>query len=265
MSELEILAQGLGFSRPGRDILSQVDLEVRLGDFLVILGPNGAGKTSLLRLLGAIDRPSVGNLAIFGEVVGHSDLRAIRRRIGSVSPIVLDRFLGSLSVFEVVLTGISGDFAPYWHRYSQSDRDATYDLIRTVGLFDRKETPIEKLSAGERQRLLLARALVGGPELLILDEPASGLDFSAREDLLEILEGILDTDRRRPGSIIMVTHHVEEIPRSATHALLLKSGRALAQGEIKDVLTSENLSLTFSRDVTITSASGRYFAMASSN
>ncbi len=265
MSELEILAQGLGFSIPGRDILSEVDLEVRLGDFLVILGPNGAGKTSLLRLLGAIDRPSVGTLAILGEVVGHCDLRGLRRRIGSVSPIVLDRVLGSISVFDVVLTGTSGDFAPYWHRYSQSDLDASYELIERVGLFDRKETPIEKLSAGEKQRLLLARALVGGPELLILDEPAAGLDFSAREDLLGVLEGIMDTDRRRPGSILMVTHHVEEIPRSATHALLLNSGKVLAHGSIKDVLTSENLSRTFLRDVTVTSAGGRYFAMTSSN
>ncbi len=265
MSGPVISAEGIGLSRSGLEILSGIDLEINLGEFLVILGPNGAGKTSLLRLLAAIDRPSFGKLEILGELVGRSDMRALRRRIGSVSPVVLDRFMGSASAFEVVLTGTSGDYAPYWHRYSQFDMDATMEQLRRVDLLDRMETPVDKLSAGERQRLLLARALVGEPELLILDEPAAGLDFPAREDLLEILGGVIDTDKRRPGSVVMVTHHVEEIPRAANSVLLLKSGKVLVKGRVNDVLSSENLSNTFSRDVAINTICGRFFAIANSS
>ena len=249
--------------RSGRTLLEVDNLTVTSGDFWTVLGANGAGKTTLLRILGALERPTSGVMHVLGERIGRNDLRGLRRRVGTVSPMLTDLFNLNFSLFDTVLTGTSGDLSPIWTTYGESERELVSEMLLQVGLYERRLDSVGLLSAGERQRLFLARALAAKPELLLLDEPASGLDFGAREDLLELL-GRLMVQNEHLRAIVMVTHHVEEIPTVASHCALISSGRLNFAGNISEVLTAEALSETFSRNVALRAMGGRYFAMAES-
>lgn len=243
-------------------ILSDITIRVEPGEHWVVLGPNGAGKTSLFNIVSAGVRPSAGRAFILGQQLGHVDMRTLRRRIGISSALISDRLRGDLYVFEVVLTGLYGDLAPWWHSYSQAEKTQAISLLDLAGVEEHSHSPFSTLSAGEKQQVLIARALIAQPDLLLLDEPTSGLDLGARERFLERMSNILTS--RSDFASIVITHHVEEIASPATHAAMLKDGRVAAAGPIEDVLTGENLSEVFGYPLTVERMGSRYRSVSRS-
>ncbi|WP_245631538.1 ABC transporter ATP-binding protein [Curtobacterium ammoniigenes] len=252
-----ICVAGLRVTRSGRDLLHDVDLTVRAGEHWALLGPNGAGKSTLLAVLGATSHPTAGSVDLLGRRLGRVDVRALRERIGHVDP--RHRMLAPLTVFETVLTGVTGttDLMMRWEPTS-AQQDQARQHIRDVGLEARLDARWPVLSQGERGRTLIARALMAEPELLLLDEPATGLDVAAREHLLEIIDALR---ARHPtlGSV-MVTHHLEDLPASTSHALLLRDGRVVARGPAETVITSAAVSDAFAFPLAISRAGGRWHA-----
>jgi iron complex transport system ATP-binding protein len=245
---------GLRVDRGPARILRGIDWRVRPGEHWAILGANGSGKTSLLRALAGYLTPTAGTLAVLGEEYGRSDWPELRRRIGIVS----NALTGSIPPDETALeTVISGRFAQLdlWARVRPADRLAARRLLRTVGLGRLAERPWVHLSQGERQRVLIARALAARPELLILDEPCAGLDPVAREKFLAFVAGLARRRARGPA-LVLVTHHVEEIIPAFTRVLLLRRGRVLAAGPRRQVLTSANLSAVFGARLTLSRTGG---------
>ena len=228
----------------------------------VVLGPNGSGKTTLLQLATGHLHPTTGTVDVLGQRLGRTDVRHLRTRIGLVSGAVTRLLRPQLTAEEVVVTGRHAALEPWWHTYTDDDRRRARDLLARGGLGHPGDAakPFGVLSEGERQQVLLARAVMGDPELLVFDEPAAGLDLGARERLVTRLED-LATDRAAPP-IVFVTHHVEEIPPGFGHLLLLRDGGAVAQGPIEATLTSANLSEAFGLAVDVDRVSGRYLARA---
>ena len=239
-------------------ILGPVSLRVREGESWAILGPNGSGKSTLLDLAGGIRHPTSGAVAILGGRLGSVDVREIRARIGFVGHHVAEAIPPSLHVRDVVLTGKRSTLVPWMQRYDDDDRRLADDLLRRVRCEGLAGRPLDTCSQGERQRVMLARALFGRPELLLLDEPTAGLDLPGRELLLESLASATQT----PPTTILVTHHVEEIPRTTTHAALLRRGLLVASGGITDVLTDVNVTACFDLPISITARAGRWLARA---
>ena len=247
------------FVREGRFLLHDISLTVRTGEHWVLIGANGAGKTTLLRLLGALQHPSAGTVRVLGEQLGKVDMRALRRAIGHVDP--RHPLEWPLRVREVVLTGATNTVA-LQQRWTPAPQELELadELIGVLGITAFRDARWQTLSSGERGRTLIARALMPEPALLLLDEPATGLDLAAREQLLSGLDGL------RAGhpllASVLVTHHLEEIPASTTHAMLLRGGEVLAQGPVADVVTSDLISATFDHPVQITNDEGRWIARA---
>ena len=244
-SELDGLAIGFDsvsiWTPQGSQILQGIDWCVRPGERWVLVGPNGSGKSTLLSLAGALRHPSKGRVSVLGGTLGRVDMPALRRSIGFVDSGATT--LEWLTAEEVVLTGIGATLRPLWWTYSSEDRDRSRELLRLLGCPNLAEREISTCSQGERGRVRIARALVANPRLLLLDEPAVGLDLAAREALIAALDRL---SQERPDlTSVLVTHHLEEIPASTTHAILLRDGEALAAGEIEATLTSDNLSACF--------------------
>ena len=248
----------VGLDRPGLTVLDGVDWVVGRGERWVVLGPNGSGKTTIFQLASGYLHPSRGTVDILGGRLGRVDVRALRRRIGIVSSAVSKKLLPGVSAADVVISGRFGDLEPWWGSYDRPDRQRADQLLRDAGISDVAGRPFGALSEGERQRVLLARALMSEPELLLLDEPAAGLDMGARERLMAFLSAVAQAPD--PAAAIMVTHHVEEIPTGFTHALLLRCGAVVAQGRLGDVITSELVSLTFDVAVKVALREGRWIA-----
>lgn len=242
----------------GTDILRDVSWTVRAGEHWALLGPNGAGKSTLLALAGAARHPSDGAVTVLGSRLGRIDMPALRRRIGVVEADA--PFLDRLSAEAVVLTGKTATRRPLWERYGKEDRRRAGDLLALVGCAQLAQRPIANCSQGERQRVRVARALMAEPPLLLLDEPATGLDLPAREALLAALAA--SAHSRPDRASILVTHHLEELPTTTTHALLLRSGAVVAAGWVEDVLRAESVSDCFGLDVRVGRADGRWFARA---
>lgn len=243
-------------------ILRDVDWCVRPGEHWAILGANGSGKTSLLKALTGYLSPTAGEISLLGRRYGACDWRELRLRVG----VVTSAFAASIPPAERAHETVeSGKFAQLdlWHRTTPRDRRAARRWLRFVGLGALAEREWAYLSQGERQRVLIARALMARPELLILDEPCAGLDPVAREHFLAFLEQLARASRsrvaRRPAApaLVLVTHHVEEITPGFTHALLLRRGEVLAAGPRGPVLTSANLSATFGAPLRVTRRGGR--------
>lgn len=234
---------GVGFDREGREILSGVDWLVERGTNWIVLGPNGGGKTTLIRIAALYEHPSRGTVRVLGEVLGRTDVRELRRRVSLVSSAMSDLMRPQLSAADIVMCGRYAALEPWWHRYTTADRERSLELLAAQGVGDVAEHPYGTLSSGERQRTMLARALMNEPGLVLLDEPTAGLDLRGREELVERLE-VLAT---RPDSapMVLVTHHVEEIPPAFTHLLAMADGRVVIQGPIEEVLNSAVLSETF--------------------
>jgi iron complex transport system ATP-binding protein len=248
----------------GRTILGPVDLDVERGRHWVVLGPNGGGKTTLLSLAGALRHPSRGTVDVLGARLGRVNVRELRSRIGHVSHAIADRIRPGIDVTDVVLTGRSSTLETWFVELDDDDRARARGLLERVGCAHLQGQTFGRCSQGERQRILLARALFARHELLLLDEPAAGLDLPGRETLLRAIEESVEL---RDGSAsapttILVTHHLEEIPASTTHAALLREGRFVATGAVDDVLTDDALSETFGMRLRVGS-NGRRWSVVS--
>ena len=239
-------------------ILDRIDWRVEAGQHWVVLGPNGAGKTTMMSLIGADRHPSEGVVTILGETLGQVDMRTLRSRIGRVDPAL--RMLEWLNAREVVLTGMRNTVWPRWDDWTEVDIDHANDLLALVGCGDLAEREVSTLSHGERQRVRIARALVAQPELMLLDEPATGLDFPAREALLSALDSLAVSRPNFPT--IMVSHHLEDLPSSVSHVLLLRKGRVLASGPVVDMLRSDLVSACFGFPIDVHELDGRWAARA---
>lgn len=240
----------------GRGVLHDITWKVMNGENWVVVGPNGAGKTTLLKLLNGYHWPSSGKVTILGERLGRVDLRELRRRMGLISPFVSDSIPEEERALDVVLSGKYASIG-LWDAYSVSDRRYAMSLLRRTGCERHQNSKFGSLSQGEKQKVVIARALMAKPHLLLLDEPCAGLDIRGREKFLSAL-GRLALGRN-PG-VIYVTHRIEEIPIGFTHAMLLKRGRVVGKGKIHDVLNDEHLSKCFGIRIEVKKRGDRYYA-----
>jgi iron complex transport system ATP-binding protein len=241
-------------------VLRDVDWRVGTGERWIILGPNGSGKTTVFQLASGWLHPTRGSVEILGARLGRVDVRRLRERIGLVSAALAKMLLPTVSALDVIVTARHGALEPWWHTYDQADRVRAIDLLARAGFSTVADRPFGVLSEGERQQVLLARALMTDPELLLLDEPAAGLDLAGRESLLRRLQD-LAADRSAP-TIVMITHHVEEIPVGFSHVLLLREGAVVAGGPLEEALRSETLSAAFGLRLRLESDQGRWFCRA---
>ncbi|MFB9376426.1 ABC transporter ATP-binding protein [Kineococcus gynurae] len=241
-------------------LLDAVDLQVGSGQRWVVLGPNGAGKSTLVGVAAARLFPTTGTVGILGERLGRVDVFELRPRIGLASTTLAGQVPGHERVLDVVVTAAYGVTGRWRERYEDADVDRARHLLDLLGVGALGTRAFGTLSDGERKRTQIARALMTDPELLLLDEPAGGLDLGGREDLLRRLTA-LAADADAPTSV-MVTHHVEEIPVGTTHALLLREGRVVAAGEAPKVLSSKRLSETFGLSLRLERRGDRFSARA---
>jgi iron complex transport system ATP-binding protein len=244
----------------GRIVLGPVDLRIGERERWVLLGPNGGGKTTFLALAGARRQASAGRVAVLGATLGTTDVRALHPRISHASHLLAERTPPGLPVRTVVLTGKRSVVAPWFQTFDGEDERRAEDLLDRVGCAHLAARRFDTCSQGERQRVVLARALFPDPELLILDEPASGLDLPARETLIEALEDVLE--HGSSPTLILATHHLEEIPPSATHAALLRDGRLVASGAIDEVLIPGSLEACFGIAMEVGRRGARWWAAA---
>ncbi|GAA1502024.1 ABC transporter ATP-binding protein [Nocardioides humi] len=247
------------FRRGGNEILHGVDLTVRAGEHWALLGPNGAGKSTMLGFCSAQVHPTSGTVDVLGRRLGRVELQELRRHIGHVNP--RHPLQSGLSVHEVVLTGITGTIElPMRWTPSAEEVERADALIDEVGLGARRDARWPSLSQGERGRALIARALTAQPELLLLDEPTTGLDVAAREQLLTVLDRLAHTAPEVAS--VLVTHHLEELPTTTTHALLLAHGRVVVAGPVAEAVTTEAITRTFEHPIEVDRDGGRWRARA---
>jgi iron complex transport system ATP-binding protein len=246
--------------RSGRAILDRIDWSVHDDQRWVVLGPNGAGKTTTLALAGSLIHPSSGTVHVLGERLGAVDVFELRPRIGIASAALAEQLPGLELVRDVVLTSAYGIMGRWRESYADPDLARAHAVLSQMGALELATRTYGTLSEGERKRVQIARALMTDPELLLLDEPAAGLDLGGREDLVSRLAALAG-DPWSPATVV-VTHHVEEVPAAFTHALLLREGRVVAAGTMSEVLTGENLSTTFGMRLRCGHNAGRYWARA---
>ena len=241
-------------------LLDSLSWNVAADERWVVLGPNGAGKTTLLQIAAAQMHPTSGRAHVLGERLGAVDLLQVRSRLGLSSAALASRVPAQETVLDVVVSAGYGVLGRWREHYDELDFQRATELLDAMGIARLSDRLYGTLSEGERKRTLAARALMTDPELLLLDEPAAGLDLGGREDLLARLS-TLALDPAAPA-IVLVTHHVEEIPTAFTHLLLLREGRVTAQGPIGEVLTAAALSDTFGMPLQLDRRDGRFFAHA---
>jgi iron complex transport system ATP-binding protein len=249
---------GLSLVLDDTQILDGIDWTVRDGERWIVLGANGAGKTTLLRIAALYQHPSTGTVEVLGRRLGRTDVRVLRERIAFSSPALAARLEPSMTAAEVVMTARYAALAPWWHTYTDSDRTRARDLLREWRCAPLASHPFPTLSAGERQRVLLARMLMNEPGIVLLDEPTAGLDIGGREELVADLTAWAHDPARPP--MVLVTHHLEEIPPGFTHALVLKHGRVLASGVLDETVTTAVLSDAFERQLRVDERDGRFSA-----
>ena len=252
---------GVSIVRGGSTLLDDITVQVDESDRWVVIGPNGAGKTTLLQVLGAQIHPTGGVAGLLGEVLGTVDVFELRPRIGITSAALAERIPRSERVHDVVVSASYAVLGRWREDYDELDHQRADELLEQLGIGGLVDRTFGTLSEGERKRVQIARALMTDPELLLLDEPAAGLDLSGREALVRTLSELAQ-DPYAPASVL-VTHHVEEIPVGITHALLLKGGRLVAAGPVDETLTAENLSTTFDLPLALSRSDGRWAAWAS--
>jgi iron complex transport system ATP-binding protein len=241
-------------------ILDQVDWQVQADERWVILGPNGAGKTTLLQIAAAAMHPTSGVATLLGERLGASDVFEIKPRIGLASSAMAKRIPADEVVLDVVLTAAYAVTGRWNEVYEEVDVNRARRVLAEWKLSAFDDRRFGTLSDGEQKRVQIARAVMADPEVLLLDEPAASLDLGSREELLQLLGGFASNEKS--PAMVMVTHHVEEIPPGFSHVLLLADGAITAAGPIDEVLTSENLTTTFGLPIELTSAGGRFAARA---
>lgn len=242
--------------RRGRTILEGIDWSVARGEQWVVLGRNGSGKTSLFRIASLYEHPSSGRVSVLGSELGRTDIRSHRRKIALLSPAMADMLRPQLTAAETVITAKHAALEPWWHTYESSDWRQARACLAEVGLEEHRDQLLRTLSSGERQRVLLARALMAEADLILLDEPTAGLDLAGREGFIDRLDRLASTGITQ----VLITHHVEEIPASFTHLLALRDGKVLTQGPIAETLTNEVASETFGLPLRIERHGGRFSA-----
>jgi iron complex transport system ATP-binding protein len=252
---------GVGLLRDERWTLADVDWTVAAGERWVVLGPNGSGKTTLVRLAGGHLHPTTGTISVLGARIGRTDVRTLRTRIAFASASLGPQLRPTLTAIEAVVTARYAALETWWHRYADADWERARVLLARVGCGPLAERTFGTLSEGERQRVLLARALMPHPELILLDEPTAAVDLAGRESLVTQLADLAADPAIPP--IVFVTHHVEEIPPGFTHALMLRDGRICACGPLAATLTAEALSDCFGMTLALERRNGRYWAWAS--
>jgi iron complex transport system ATP-binding protein len=261
MSEVIIELHGVGVLRDQRWILHDINWTVPAGACAAILGPNGSGKSTLTRVIAGHLWPTRGEVSVLGQRFGEVDLHALRRGmrlVQSTSAVEMD---GDATAFDIVLTGYFGTVGLY-DETTPDMRDEADRMLDLVGLHPVGHHRFNTLSTGERMRCLIARALVVRPRLLMLDEPSNGLDLLAREQLLAAVQAMTQDGEDRP-TVLMITHHLEELPPATSHVLLLSAGRAAATGTPAEVLRAEVLSPVYGCPMTVSSSDGRYYAQVS--
>jgi iron complex transport system ATP-binding protein len=246
--------------RGKKTLLDKVDWQVNEGERWVILGPNGAGKTTLLQIAAARLHPSSGTAGILDETLGRVDVFELRPRIGLSSAALATQIPEHETVLNVVVTAAYGVTGRWREGYERDDERRAFRLLNDWGMGPLLNRTFASLSEGERKRVQIARALMTDPELLLLDEPGAGLDLAGREDLVSRLSE-LALDEAAPA-MVLVTHHLEEVPPGFTHAMLLRDAGVVATGPIAKVLTAENLGRTFGLELDVTVNEGRYTAVA---
>ena len=244
--------------RDNRVLVGPLNWAVELDERWVIVGPNGAGKTSLLRIAAAAEHPSSGVAFVLGERLGRVEMAELRARIGLTSSALAQRVPGDELVRDLVVSAGYAVLGRWRETYEEVDYHRAIDMLESLGAEHIADRTYGTLSEGERKRVLIARALMTDPELLLLDEPAAGLDLGGREELVARLTD-LAADPDAPA-LVLITHHVEEIPPGFSHCLLLSEGHVVATGLLPDVLTAENLSIAFGQSIALDVVDGRYFA-----
>jgi iron complex transport system ATP-binding protein len=251
---------GVDLDRLTTPVLRAVDWHVGAGERWVVLGPNGSGKTTLFELASGYLHPTRGTVDILGHRLGRVDVRRLREHIGLVSTAVAKKLVPNITSTDVVVSARHGALEPWWHHYAEPDRDRARGLLVDAGFGTIADRPFGVLSDGERQQVLIARALMSDPALLLLDEPAAGLDLGGRERLLATLSRMA-ADSTAPPTVL-ITHHVEEIPVGFTHVLLLREGRVTAAGPIPETLSGDSLSAAFGLPLILEGAGGRFTCRA---
>jgi len=252
--------QNVSVRKGDRTILGPLNWEVHAGDRWVILGPNGAGKTTLLQMCATLAHPTIGTVSILGEELGKVDVFELRNRVGFTSSAMIDLLPPEEKVIDIVLTAAYAMLERWQEIYDLWDESRAKALLTTFGVRELGERTFGTLSEGEKKRVQIARAIMSDPELLLLDEPAAGLDLGGREDILRRISQFA-AEPTAPATVI-VTHHIEEIPAGTTHVLLLKNGLVVRQGLIRDNLTSDSLSEIYGIPILLEMNHGRYFAQA---
>ncbi|MDO4911837.1 MAG: ABC transporter ATP-binding protein [Corynebacterium sp.] len=249
----------VSFIRGGRTLVGPLDWVVNEGERWIVFGPNGAGKTTLFRIASAVEFPSTGTARVLGEQFGKTNMADLRAMIGFSSAALAQRIPDEETVNDLVLSAGYAILGRWREQYNEEDTERRDLILRQTGVAHLAERTWGTLSEGEKKRVLIARALMADPELLLLDEPAAGMDLGAREDLVAYL-GRLARNPKSPA-LVMVTHHVEDIPAGFTHALILGAGKVIAQGPLETTLTGENLTKAFGgQPIALEKVSGRYFA-----
>ncbi|SDZ24022.1 iron complex transport system ATP-binding protein [Asanoa ishikariensis] len=251
---------GIGVTRNRNKLLRDVAWTVYPDERWVVLGPNGAGKTTLLSIAAGQLHPTTGSAVVLGEKIGRTDVWELRTRIGITTAKLAERVPGEERVLDVVVTAAWSVVGRWREQYDPLDEARARTLLDQLGVASLADRTYGTLSEGERKRVQIARALMTDPELLLLDEPAAGLDLGGREDLLKRLTALAD-DPVAPA-LVLVTHHVEEIPPGFTHAMLLRGGAIVAQGPVERTITAEHLSNTFGQPLVVARNAGRYTARA---
>jgi iron complex transport system ATP-binding protein len=249
---------GVTVRRSGTNLIADIDWTVEEDERWVILGPNGAGKTTLVQVAAAQIHPTAGVAGILGEVLGTVDVFELRPRVGLTSAALAERIPRQELVKDVVVSASYGVVGRWREQYDDLDHERAEGLMSELGVAKLADRTFGTLSEGERKRVQIARALMTDPELLILDEPAAGLDLGGREDLVSTLS-VLAMDGVAPA-IVLVSHHVEEIPPGFTHVLMLREGRVTAIGPLERVMTEESLSATFGMPLVLRHEGGRWSA-----
>ncbi|MBM7848520.1 ABC transporter ATP-binding protein [Arthrobacter roseus] len=251
---------GVSVVRGRKTLLNSVDWKISEGERWVVMGPNGAGKTTLLQLAAGRLHPTSGVAGILGEVLGAVDVFELRPRIGLASAALAAQIPAGETVLDAVVTASYGVTGRWREHYEKLDERRAFALLDHWGVSTLMNRTFGSLSEGERKRVQIARALMTDPELLMLDEPAAGLDLAGREYLVKRLSE-LARDEESPA-MVLVTHHLEEVPPGFTHALLLNDGAVVASGPVDEVLTEENLSAAFGLPLLVNHTDGRYSAIA---